>query len=219
MPLFKNWRKKAPQPEPNCERIAGAHGDILLHSCGTAFNLIIVACARYFHENHNFTQETSKTIKIPNWTTLFFYSPMHVRIATNIYRFMTGMYKPVDVYGPGQSTHQYILFSFFDSDFEPLNQLCRAAMFFSSNTQKQNKNADPDPFELYDIAYVVGGDIYSLSDFLNELYSQGKIYQKIHCILDRISFGVDKYTVPLYDLGRTPITIVEEGLGQWQILP
>ena len=160
MPLFRNWRKKAPEPEPNCERIAGTHGDILLHSFGTAFNLVIVSNdARYFHESHNFTQETSKTIKIPNWTTLFFYCPINSEMVTTISKFMTGLYKPVDVYGPGQSTHQYILFSFFY--YEPITKLCHEAIVMSRTIQKQNEKIDP--FELYDIAYVVGGDIYSLS--------------------------------------------------------
>ena len=127
---------------------------------------------------------------------------------------MTGLYKPVDVYGPGQSTHQYILFSFFN--YQSLTKLCWEATIMSRTIQKQNE--DVDPFELYDIAYVVGGDIYSLSDFINELYSKGKIYQRIHCLFSRISFGVHRSTVPVHGFKQIPITIVEEDLGPWQMI-
>ena len=213
MPLFRNWRKK--EPELNSERIAGAHGDILLHSLGTAFNLTIVSLrTRYFHESHNFTQETSKTIKIPNWTTLFFYCPINSTVFVTLSKLMVGLYKPVDVYGPGQSTHQYILFSVFD--YELVTKICQRAMLVSHNIQKQNKKVDP--FDLYDIAYVAGGDIYSLSDFINELYSKGKIYQRIHCLFDRVSFGVDKSTVPIHGFKEIPTTIIQEDLGRWNMI-
>ena len=164
---------------------------ILLHTYDVrAPNLIVVAYARYFSETHNFTKETSTILTVPNWTTLFFYGPLDSTIAVRIKDVMSGLYSPFEFILGGETTHEYMLFNY---DLSYLDG--KEAVMENRADQKKTKKNSP---QLYDIAYIYGPAIFKLSSFLEELYINGKPYQRVHCLFNRVAFGVHESLVPFF---------------------
>ncbi|UYM18419.1 putative adhesin [Endozoicomonas euniceicola] len=187
--------------------------DILLHTYDVrAPNLIVVAYARYFSETHNFTKETSTILTVPNWTTLFFYCPLNSTIEVRIKDVMSGLYSPFEFISGGQATHEYMLFNYDLSYLEG-----KEAVMENRADQKKTKKNSP---QLYDIAYIFGhATIFKLSSFLEELHRNGKPYQRVHCLFNRVAFGVHEDLVPVFSPELNPLPGTHEGdLGKWVLI-
>ena len=135
-------------------------------------------------------------LKIPHWTTLFFYAPHGTTISTKLERYMKWRYPPLEAVMPGETVINYDLRHVeggqaFTTD-QQVKTLITLNRCYAAHLDIHH------PFRFLDIltAEPCAPAEISLKEVLNVLLRAGCIYPRIHCTFCRHEYGTpeEEYT-------------------------